>query len=543
MPSRRKPYENTYLESGKSLHDYALELKLKNQNLANNDDGVCRVRETGGHLLCSGCRKLVRIECLSETGTSREVLCQKCAKKIAKPRKKIASGSFACVLCRAYDFIEGRLFHDRTSIICDQCEKEYHIGCLNKREETKLEEVPDVDVNWFCTLVCQEIYYQLNLLMKCGPEKVPDYLLDFFKKKLKEGDADDIKILDVKFVLIRGKNVMEAFESNRLNNSSPLLIEEQEGTSLQEWNHIDRGTRSDSFVFSGVYTAMLTVKSEVVTAGMFRVFGEATAELSIVATSEPYKQKGYFNVLFNCIEKLLSYLCIKKIVIPTSVDAESMWKEKFAGRIQENTTIHDGVYGNLLVSKREDPQKEPIEEELLEEPKEEDTFVIVFIDDILIYSKSKEDHEVHLKLVLELLKKEMLFAKFSMCEFWLKEVRFLGHVVNNNHIHVDSSKIEAMKNWKVPKTPSKILAGYYRCFIANFSKIAKPLTSMTQKDQKYEWGVEQEEAFQTLKDNLCNAPILSLPDGSEDFVIYCDASNQGLGCVLMQRGKVIAYAS
>ncbi|GKD98279.1 reverse transcriptase domain-containing protein, partial [Tanacetum coccineum] len=177
-----------------------------------------------------------------------------------------------------------------------------------------------------------------------------------------------------------------------------------------------------------------------------------------------------------------------------------------------------------------------------------DKFVIVFIDDILIYSKSKEEHEVHLKLVLELLKKEKLFAKFSKCEFWLQEVHFLRHVVNSDGIHVDPSKIEAVKNWKVPKTPSEIrsflgLAGYYRRFIANFSKVAKPLTSLTQKNQKYEWGKEQEEAFQTLKDNLCNAPILSLPEGSEDFVVYCDASNQGFGCVLMQRGKVIAYAS
>ncbi|GJR44130.1 reverse transcriptase domain-containing protein [Tanacetum coccineum] len=177
-----------------------------------------------------------------------------------------------------------------------------------------------------------------------------------------------------------------------------------------------------------------------------------------------------------------------------------------------------------------------------------DKFVIVFIDDILIYSKTKEDHEVHLGLVLELLRKEKLYAKFSKCEFWLQEVHFLGHVVNQNGIHVDPSKIEAIKNWKTPTTPSEIrsflgLAGYYRRFITNFSKIAKPLTSLTQKNQKYVWGVEQEEAFQTLKNNLCDAPILTLPDGVEDFVVYCDALNQGLGCVLMQRGKVIAYAS
>ncbi|GJU47379.1 putative nucleotidyltransferase, ribonuclease H [Tanacetum coccineum] len=177
-----------------------------------------------------------------------------------------------------------------------------------------------------------------------------------------------------------------------------------------------------------------------------------------------------------------------------------------------------------------------------------DKFVIVFIDDILIYSKSKEEHEVHLKLILELLEKEKLFRKFSKCEFWLQEVHFLGHVVNSKGIHVDPSKIEAVKNWKPPKTPTEIrsflgLAGYYRRFIINFSKIAKPLTLLTQKNQKFKWGDEQENAFQTLKDMLCDAPILALPEGTDDFVVYCDASNQGFGCVLMQRNKVIAYAS
>nr|GEW63938.1 putative reverse transcriptase domain-containing protein [Tanacetum cinerariifolium] len=148
-----------------------------------------------------------------------------------------------------------------------------------------------------------------------------------------------------------------------------------------------------------------------------------------------------------------------------------------------------------------------------------DKFVIIIIDSILIYSKSKEDHKVHLKLVLELLKKEKLFAKLSKCEFYLQEVHFLGHVVNNDGIHVDSSKIEAVKKWKAPKTSSEI-----RSFLGFARK-------------------EQEESFQTLKDNLCNAPILSLLNGAEDFVVYYDALNQGLGCVLMQRGKVIAYAS
>ncbi|GJU15091.1 hypothetical protein Tco_1143057 [Tanacetum coccineum] len=126
---------------------------------------------------------------------------------------------------------------------------------------------------------------------------------------------------------------------------------------------------------------------------------------------------------------------------------------------------------------------------------------------------TKEDHEVHLRLVLELLRKDKLYAKFSKCEFWLQEVHFLGHVVNHRSIHVDPGKIEAVKDWKAPTTSSEIrsflgLAGYYCRFIVNFSKIAKPLTSLTQKNQKYVWGVEQEEAFQTLKNNLCDAPIL-----------------------------------
>ncbi|GJT86634.1 putative reverse transcriptase domain-containing protein [Tanacetum coccineum] len=129
-----------------------------------------------------------------------------------------------------------------------------------------------------------------------------------------------------------------------------------------------------------------------------------------------------------------------------------------------------------------------------------------------------------------------------------EENDFLGHVINGDGIHADPSKIEAVKNWEAPRTPSEVhlflgLAGYYCRFIENFSKIAKSLTLLNQKSKTFDWGEEQERAFQTLKDKLCNVPVLALPDGSEDFVVYCDASDLGLGCVLMQRGKVIAYAS
>ncbi|GKA64906.1 putative reverse transcriptase domain-containing protein [Tanacetum coccineum] len=177
-----------------------------------------------------------------------------------------------------------------------------------------------------------------------------------------------------------------------------------------------------------------------------------------------------------------------------------------------------------------------------------DKFVIVFIDDILIYSKDKKEHEEHLKAILELLKKEKLYAKFSKCEFWIPKVQFLGHVIDSRGIHVDPAKIESIKDWASPKTPTEIrqflgLAGYYRRFIEGFSKIAKSMTKLTQKGVKFDWGEKEENAFQLIKQKLCSAPILALPEGSEDFVVYCDASHKGLGVVLMQREKVIAYAS
>ncbi|KAJ9557756.1 hypothetical protein OSB04_012370 [Centaurea solstitialis] len=177
-----------------------------------------------------------------------------------------------------------------------------------------------------------------------------------------------------------------------------------------------------------------------------------------------------------------------------------------------------------------------------------DKSVIVFIDDILVYSKSEAEHATHLREMLELLRKEKLYAKFSKCEFWLRRVQFLGHVISGDGVSVEPSKIEAIQKWEQPKNASEIrsflgLAGYYRRFIRDFSKIAVPLTSLTRKDVKFVWSEAQGDAFQTLKDCLTRAPILALPEGNDDFVVYSDASKLGLGCVLMQRGKVIAYAS
>ncbi|KAK9077569.1 hypothetical protein SSX86_005906 [Deinandra increscens subsp. villosa] len=157
-----------------------------------------------------------------------------------------------------------------------------------------------------------------------------------------------------------------------------------------------------------------------------------------------------------------------------------------------------------------------------------DKSVIVFIDDILVYSRDEAEHAKHLREVLERLREEKLYAKFSKCAFWLKEVQFLGHVIGADGVMVDPAKIEAVIKWEPPKNPTEI---------------ALPMTKLTRKDTKFVWGEDQEKAFQSLKQKLTQAPVLTLPEGTEDMVVYSDASKLGLGCVLMQRGKVIAYGS
>jgi hypothetical protein len=174
-----------------------------------------------------------------------------------------------------------------------------------------------------------------------------------------------------------------------------------------------------------------------------------------------------------------------------------------------------------------------------------DKFVVVFIDDIWVYSWSEEEH---LHLVLQKLRDHKLYAKLSKCEFWLKQVAFLGHVISKGEISVDPSKVQDMLSWKAPTSVSDIrsflgLAGYYQRFIEGFSKISKPMTKLLEKDKQFEWTPACEASFQELKNRLTTAPVLVMPNMEKPFSIYCDASGQGLGCVLMQDGHVVAYAS
>ena len=168
-----------------------------------------------------------------------------------------------------------------------------------------------------------------------------------------------------------------------------------------------------------------------------------------------------------------------------------------------------------------------------------DQFVIVFIDDILIYSSSKEDHEEHLRVVLQ--------AKFSKCQFWLNSVAFLGYVISVEGVSIDPQKIEAIVNWKPPTNVTEIqsflgLAGYYRKFVEGFLKLATPLTKLTRKEENFVWSEACQQSFDELKRKLTSALVLTLPSRQDGYTVYCDASRQGLGCVLMQHENVIAYA-
>jgi hypothetical protein len=177
-----------------------------------------------------------------------------------------------------------------------------------------------------------------------------------------------------------------------------------------------------------------------------------------------------------------------------------------------------------------------------------DKFMIVFIDDILVYSENEEDHAEHLRIVLNRLRDQKLYAKFNKCKFCLKKVSFLGPILSDDGISIDPSKVREVMDWKAPTIVHEVrsflgLAGYYRHFIPNFSKIAKPMTSLLQKDHKFAWTEECEAAFHTLQKLLTIAPVLAQPYIEKPFDVLCDASKNGLGCVLMQDGRVIAYAS
>src|SRR3954467_15149055 len=177
-----------------------------------------------------------------------------------------------------------------------------------------------------------------------------------------------------------------------------------------------------------------------------------------------------------------------------------------------------------------------------------DVFLLLFLDNILVYSKSEAEHEEHLRLVLQKLRDHQFYAKFSKCEFWLNKVNFLGHVISAEGIAVDPDRVHTIQEWAPPKNVKQLrsflgLASYCRRFVQNFSKIAKPMTELLCKDKRYTWSSAFQAAFEELKRRLTTAPILTPPDESQPFQVFCDASLNGIGGVLMQGRSIVAYTS
>ncbi|XP_049346719.1 uncharacterized protein LOC125811260 [Solanum verrucosum] len=174
-------------------------------------------------------------------------------------------------------------------------------------------------------------------------------------------------------------------------------------------------------------------------------------------------------------------------------------------------------------------------------------FVVVYFGDILVYSKCLDDH-VHLRLIFDVLRNEKLYVNFKKCSFCVDRVVFLGFVVSSSGVEVDDEKVEAIRSWPTPKSISDVrsfhgLASFYRRFVRNFSSLAAPLTEVIKKEKPFIWGIKQEEAFKILKEKLSSTPLLQLPNFEKMFEIECDASGVGIGVVLMQEGKPIAYFS
>lgn len=174
--------------------------------------------------------------------------------------------------------------------------------------------------------------------------------------------------------------------------------------------------------------------------------------------------------------------------------------------------------------------------------------VVVFIDDILVYSKSIEEHVEHLRQVFELLQQHQLHLKIAKCSFAKEQLEFLGHIISSGGVSTDPTKVQIVQRWPVPTSVKEVrsflgMAGYYRRFVKHFGIISKPLTNLLKKGQIFLWSSETQVAFDTLKQALLEAPVLAIPDFQKQFMVITDASDRGIGAVLQQGGHPIAFIS
>ncbi|KAJ7972522.1 Chromodomain-helicase-DNA-binding protein 4 [Quillaja saponaria] len=352
MAARRQPYRHIYTSNGLTLHDIALSL-ANGQNLTTGiSDDMCAVCGDGGDLiLCDGCPRAFHSACLElqnvpegnwrclncrdNTGTGQESSSMTRPIMIRSTRvvKAPEFETGGCVVCRGYDFSVAK-FDERTVIICDQCEKEFHVGCLRESGLCELEELPKD--KWFCCDNCNRVHVALQDSVSIGAKMVPASLSNTINRKhVERGLCMDAAPGDIQWRILSGKS--------RYPEHLPLLsraaaifrecfdpIVAKSGRDLIPVMVYGRNISGQEF--GGMYCVVLIVKSVVVCAGLLRIFGRHVAELPLVATSREHQGKGYFQVLFSCIERLLSSLDVENIVLPAAVEAESIWTKKLGFR-------------------------------------------------------------------------------------------------------------------------------------------------------------------------------------------------------------------
>ncbi|XP_057456312.1 uncharacterized protein LOC130747392 isoform X2 [Lotus japonicus] len=348
--TRRKPYHNIYTTDGVSLHDLSISLSRDRRFATTENDDLCSICEDGGDLLCcDGCPRAFHIDCVPlsciPSGTWYCKYCQNLFEK-DKPRERnnkpktnrrcvrvvrtVAVEHGGCALCGSHDF--SKIFGPRTVIICDQCEREYHVGCLKQHNMQDLAELPEG--NWFCRESCNQIHSALINLVACGEKNIPDSFQSLIKKKHEEKGLDTGVDLDIKWRVLNWK-LAPGEETRPLLSKAVAIFHERFDPIVDSSSGRDfiptmlygRNIRGQDF--GGMYCAVLTVNQVVVSAGVFRVFGPEIAELPLVATTAEYQGQGYFQCLFSCIEGLLGSLNVKNLVLPAAEEAESIWTGKF----------------------------------------------------------------------------------------------------------------------------------------------------------------------------------------------------------------------
>ncbi|XP_010940549.1 uncharacterized protein [Elaeis guineensis] len=377
--SRRKPYNNIYTSNGVSLHELSVSLSKGRKLSASENDDLCSICADGGDLLlCDLCPRAFHKECVGLSSIPRgDWYCRYCQslhqreRSVAHNDNAIAAGRVAgvdpieqifrrcirivstpdndissCALCRRHDFSKSG-FSDRTVIICDQCEREYHVGCLKEHKMADLKELPEGE--WFCTSDCCRIHSALQTLLLRGAQPLPLLDVDVIRKKCDIKGFNIGANTDIRWQLLSGKT---ADAESRLllskavaifHESFDPIVDATTGRDLIPTMVYGRTVRDQDY--GGIYCALLTVGSSVVSAGILRVLGSEIAELPLVATSREHQGQGYFQSLFSCIERLLVTLKVKHFVLPAADEAESIWTKKFGFTKITSDELHKYLNG------------------------------------------------------------------------------------------------------------------------------------------------------------------------------------------------------